>query len=357
MNTEHYWQLVLDRDPAREATFVYGVQSTGVYCRPSCPSRRPARQQVHFFPAPEAAREAGFRACLRCNPNDEPQPEPHAELVQRACRFIEAHLDEPLTLEHLGVEVGMSPYHFQRTFKRIMGLSPRQYADECRLNTFKSQARQGESVTEAIYEAGYGASSRLYERAPEQLGMTPATYRRGGEGTEIWYTVVACSLGHLLVAATERGICAISLGDSEPALEAELRREYPAATIERDGDNLGEWVRLILSHLEGQQPHLTLPLDVRATAFQRQVWEMLQTIPYGSTRSYGEIAQAMGRPTAARAVAQACASNRVALAIPCHRVVQEGGGVGGYRWGAERKRRLLEQEAHLLTVHEHELPT
>jgi AraC family transcriptional regulator of adaptative response/methylated-DNA-[protein]-cysteine methyltransferase len=344
MNTEQCWQTVLNRDPERTATFIYAVRSTGIYCRPSCPSRRPAREHVAFFLHPEAAEEAGFRACRRCNPKGTPEPEPHAELVQRACRYIEAHLDEPLTLETLGAEVGMSPFHLQRTFKRIVGVSPRQYADSCRLNAFKGQVREGESVTGAIYEAGYSASSRLYERAPEQLGMTPATYARGGEGVEIRYTIADCPLGRLLVAATEKGICAISLGDSETDLEAALAKEYPAATLHRDGDNLKQWVSLLLDHIEGREPHLTLPLDLRATAFQRQVWETLRAIPYGTTLSYGEVARAIGRPTAARAVAQACASNRVALAIPCHRVVQEGGGTGGYRWGAERKRRLLAQE-------------
>jgi AraC family transcriptional regulator of adaptative response/methylated-DNA-[protein]-cysteine methyltransferase len=225
-----------------------------------------------------------------------------------------------------------------------MGITPRQYADACRLNQFKTHVREGEPVTSAMYGAGYGSSSRLYERAPTQLGMTPATYRRGGRGMRINYTIVECSLGRLLVARTEKGICAVSLGESDNALEAMLTREYPAAEIHCDNATLGEWVSALLDYLNGQQPHLDLPLDIQATAFQWRVWEALRAIPYGSTRSYSEIARAIGQPTATRAVARACATNPAAMVIPCHRVVREDGHLGGYRWGIERKQALLERE-------------
>jgi AraC family transcriptional regulator of adaptative response/methylated-DNA-[protein]-cysteine methyltransferase len=271
--------------------------------------------------------------------------EPHTELVQQICRYIETHLESPLTLTTLSSVGNMSPYHLQRVFKRMMGITPRQYAEACRLGQVKAQLKEGESVTKALYEAGYNSSSRLYERAPGQLGMTPTAYRRGGQGKHIDYTIVDSPQGRLLIAATESGVCAICLGDSDAALESALLTEYPAAEIHRDGTHLSQWVDAILSHLRGQQPHLDLPLDVQATAFQWRVWEELRNIPYGSTRSYSEVAKAIGQPDAARAVAHACATNPVAIAIPCHRVVRENGDYGGYRWGTERKRRLLLQES------------
>jgi AraC family transcriptional regulator of adaptative response/methylated-DNA-[protein]-cysteine methyltransferase len=344
-NEAHYWQSVLTRDRSSDGSFVYAVRSTGIYCRPSCPSRRPKREQVVFFPLPQAAEQAGFRPCRRCQPRTiDGYTNETAEFVQQACRVIEAHLDDDLTLASLGAQLHISPHHLQRSFKRIIGITPRQYAETCRLGQFKSRLREGESVTRAMYEAGYSSSSRLYERAPAHLGMTPTTYRKGGLGMHIRYTIVDCPLGRLLVAATERGICGVSLGDSDTALEASLRGEYPAAQIQRDEDGLGEWVSAFLSYLNGRQPDLNLPIDVQATAFQWQVWEALRAIPSGSTRSYSEVAQSLGHPQAARAVARACATNPVALVIPCHRVVRENGVLGGYRWGVERKQQLLAQE-------------
>jgi AraC family transcriptional regulator of adaptative response/methylated-DNA-[protein]-cysteine methyltransferase len=271
--------------------------------------------------------------------------EPQLELIHRACRHIEEHEEGPLTLSALAHEVGLSPYHLQRTFKRVMGISPRQYADAVRLRKLKRLLKSGEPVTGAMYDAGYGSSSRLYEHAPSRLGMTPAGYRKGGAGMNIRYTVADCSLGKLLVAATERGICAVRIGDSDETLEEGLRREYFAASIERDAEAFGPWVRTLLEHLNGHVPHLDLPLDIRATAFQWKVWEALRAIPYGSTRSYAEVARAIGQPTATRAVAQACAGNPTALVIPCHRVIREDGSPGGYRWGVERKQALLRHEA------------
>jgi AraC family transcriptional regulator of adaptative response/methylated-DNA-[protein]-cysteine methyltransferase len=270
--------------------------------------------------------------------------EGQVELVRRACRRIEADLEAPPSLAELARAAGLSPAHFQRLFKRVAGISPRQYADARRLERLKERLKETDTVTTAMYEAGYGSSSRLYERASSQLGMTPGAYRRGGRAVRIGYTLADSALGRLLVAATERGVCAVSLGDDDVPLEDFLRREYPAAQLERDDDLLREWTAALLEHLSGQRPHLDLPLDVQATAFQRRVWQELCAIPYGQTRTYREVAERLGQPTAARAVARACATNPVAVAVPCHRVVRGDGGLGGYRWGIERKRKMLQRE-------------
>jgi len=345
MNEAGYWQAVLARDSAADGAFVFGVRSTGIYCRPSCPARRPGRAQVVFFGVPEAAEQAGFRACRRCRPADQAAADPAVEAVRQVCRLIEMAAEGPPTLTALGGQVGLSPAHLQRTFKRVLGITPRQYADACRLGRLKAELREGADVTGALYGAGYGSSSRLYERAPAQLGMTPATYRRGGGGMTIGYTIVDSPRGRLLVAATDRGVCAVSLGDADADLEAALRQEYPAATIRRAGRTLGPAVQAILRHLRGETAAIDLPLDVQATAFQWQVWEALRAIPYGSTRTYREIAASLGRPQAARAVGRACASNPVSLLVPCHRAVGTDGSLTGYRWGVDRKRALLAQEA------------
>jgi AraC family transcriptional regulator of adaptative response/methylated-DNA-[protein]-cysteine methyltransferase len=344
MIEEKYWQAILAKDIHTQGPFIYGVRSTGIYCKPTCPSRRPAREQIVLFPSAAAAEQAGFRECKRCRPRGADDEEQRVELVQQVCAYIEAHLDEAVTLNALGEQVGMSPYHLQRVFKQVMGISPRRYAEAYRLKQLKARLKDGEAVTAALYDVGYGSSSRLYEHAPAQLGMTPARYRRGGHGMHISYTIVDSPLGRLLVAATEKGVSSVCLGDDDEMLEAALRDEYPAAEIERDGEDLTEQVNAILNHLRGQQPHLDLPIDVQATAFQWRVWQELLMIPYGETRSYGEIARALGDARAARAVAQACATNPVAIVIPCHRVVRNDGISGGYRWGAERKHRLLAQE-------------
>ncbi len=269
---------------------------------------------------------------------------PHVELVRHVCRYIETHLESSLTLRTLSAQAGLSPFHFQRLFKQIAGITPRQYVDACRLGVLKSRLKERRTVTMAMIEAGYGSSSRLYERASSQLGMTPATYQRGGPATAIRYTVAACPLGRLLLAGTERGICAVYLGDSDAQLEAELMKEFSAADVRHDDMELNSWVSAILDHLNGKQPHLDLPLDVRATAFQWRVWQELRTIPYGSTRSYSDIARALGQPKAVRAVARACATNPVSVVIPCHRVLREDGSLGGYRWGMKRKQSLLDRE-------------
>jgi AraC family transcriptional regulator of adaptative response/methylated-DNA-[protein]-cysteine methyltransferase len=338
------WEAVVARDARLAGAFVYGVRSTGIYCRPGCPARLPRREQVVFFASPRAAEQAHFRACKRCRPREDAGLDPRAELVKRVCGYIDANLEEPLTLAALSGQVNISPYHLQRTFKRTVGITPHQYVRARRLSTLKSQLREGQGVTTALYEAGYGSSSRLYEEAAAGLGMTPATYRRGGRGMRIGYTIVDCPLGRLLVAATDRGICAVSLGGADGPLEAALRAEYPAAEIRRDDGGLGEWVNALLRHLNGDQPDLRLPLDVQGTGFQRRVWEQLRAIPYGNVRSYGQIARELGRPKAARAVGRACATNPVSVVIPCHRAVGQDGSLTGYRWGLERKRLLLERE-------------
>ncbi|HXO87270.1 MAG TPA: bifunctional DNA-binding transcriptional regulator/O6-methylguanine-DNA methyltransferase Ada [Candidatus Acidoferrales bacterium] len=357
------WRAVESRDRRADGSFVYAVRSTGIYCRPSCPSRKPHREQVVFFPLPEAAEQSGFRECRRCRPRTVPMRDARIATVARVCREIEAQVeadpgidlrsDTQLTLAALGKSAGMSPHQLDRAFRTAMGITPRQYADAQRMRRLKSNLKKGDNVTTALYEAGYGSSSRLYERAPSHLGMTPAEYGRGGAGMDIHYTIVDSPLGKLLVAATDRGISALYLGESGAALRAALRKEYPAANLtveegvsrrEREDGSLGERVAKILAHLRGQEPHLDLPTDVQGTAFQRRVWEELRKIPYGATKTYTEVARAIGRPQAIRAVARACAMNPVSVVVPCHRVVRRDGNLAGYRWGISRKQALLEHE-------------
>src|SRR5882762_272078 len=280
---------VASRDARLDSAFVYAVRSTGIYCRPSCPSRRPRPKQMQFFAMPEAAERAGFRPCLRCRPQQAPR-NTQAELVRRVCSAIEADVERPADLRRLAVGSGMSAQHLQRTFRKAIGITPRQYADAIRVARLKSHLRKGTDVTTALYETGYGSSSRLYEKSDAQLGMTPATYRRGGSGMRISYTIADCSLGRVLLAAT-------------------LCSEYPRADISRNSDEHSQWVRAIVRHLAGSQPQLDLPTDVAATAFQRRVWEALRAIPFGTTRTYSEVARSLGRPSATRAVARACATN------------------------------------------------
>jgi AraC family transcriptional regulator, regulatory protein of adaptative response / methylated-DNA-[protein]-cysteine methyltransferase len=344
VSDDERWNAVLGADARADGAFVYAVRSTGIYCRPSCPSRRPRRDMVSFFALPEAAERAGYRACRRCNPKDTRPRERALEAVRAACRYIDAQREGVVSLGELGRAVGLSPHHLQRVFTRAIGISPRAYADARRLGRVKGLLKAGNAVAGALYEAGYGSSSRLYERANGQLGMTPATYRRGGAGASIGYTIAPCALGRLLVAATERGICMVSLGDEEAHLVHELHHDFPAASIRRDDEALGRPLHALLNHLAGKEPRLELPLDVRATAFQWRVWQALRAIPYGEQRSYGEIAALLGRPKAARAVGRACALNPASLVIPCHRAVGRDGDLTGYRWGVERKATLLAKE-------------
>lgn len=342
---EARWRAVLARDAAHDGRFVLAVKTTGIYCRPSCPARRPLRKNVLFFDGPDEAERAGFRACLRCGPRDATAPHPHEALVRRIRAYIDEHArDERITLGDLAREVGRSPFHLQRTFRARMGITPREYADTVRLGALKRGLKRKERVTMAMYEAGYGSSSRLYERAHGALGMTPGAYRAGARGVEIGYATAATPIGPMLVAATDRGVCSVRIGRGADATVAALREEFPEATIRRDERALGRWVRAIVRHLEGESPRLDVPLDVRATAFQERVWRALRAIPYGETRSYREIARVVGAPRAARAVGRACATNPVAVVVPCHRVVRGDGSLGGYAWGLGVKRRLLETE-------------
>ena len=335
------WTAVLDRDAAADGRFVYAVASTRIYCRPTCPSRRPHRRHVRFFATPAAAEAEGYRACRRCHPA-EPEPDTVRQ-VREARRYLDEHIDETVTLDRLGRAVGLSPWHLQRTFKRITGVTPRAYAGARRMERMKSRLKDGDSVTRATYDAGYSSPSRVYDQSRSRLGMTPGAYQRGGRGVRIRFTTLPTALGEVLVAATERGLCSVALGDDAGALEAALRREYPAATVERHDDELQEWAGTVVARMAGHEAERP-PLDVRGTTFQWRVWDALQRIPKGSTRTYAEIARELGQPSAARAVARACASNPLALVIPCHRVVRGDGGLGGYRWGVDRKRELLQEE-------------
>jgi AraC family transcriptional regulator, regulatory protein of adaptative response / methylated-DNA-[protein]-cysteine methyltransferase len=348
LDNPELWNAIVSRDSSRDGSFVFAVRSTGIYCRPSCPARRPRREQVSFFQLPEAAEQAGFRACRRCHPRRAQASDPRIELVRQICHAIDEHDEEPQTLKTLSSETGVSAHHLQRTFKEVMGITPRQYAESRRLTQFKSNVKNGASVTDAMYAAGYGSSRGLYEQSSSRLGMTPATYGRGGRGMRIIYTTANCSLGRLLVAATERGVCSVALGDSDSELITALFAEYPNASIDSKdttiSPSLNLWLSQVLELIAGKSPHVDLPIDIQATAFQWQVWEELRRIPRGATRSYQEIAKAIGNPKAVRAVARACAGNHVALVIPCHRVIREDKSLGGYRWGMERKKKLLAQE-------------
>jgi AraC family transcriptional regulator, regulatory protein of adaptative response / methylated-DNA-[protein]-cysteine methyltransferase len=342
LESKQRWAAVLQRDPHFDQQFVYAVRSTGIYCRPSCPSRRPRREQVTFFGAPQEAQQAGFRACHRCHP-DRNGTSAH-DVVAHVCRYLEDQAGRRITLSELSRISGYSAFHLQRMFKKALGISPRQYAAGRRLENLKGRLRQGSNVTAATYEAGYGSSSRIYESANRRLGMTPATYGRGGAGMNIRYATASCLLGRVLVAATDRGVCAVQFGESDRELQRGLREEFPAANIKSAGTSLRAWVQEVVNSVAGCQPHPGVPLDLQCTAFQRQVWEALLRIPYGSTQSYQQVAAEIGQPKAARAVARACATNPVAVLIPCHRVVRGSGEMGGYRWGVQRKQKLLAKE-------------
>jgi AraC family transcriptional regulator, regulatory protein of adaptative response / methylated-DNA-[protein]-cysteine methyltransferase len=338
-----YWDAVTEHDRAMDGVFFYAVRTTGVYCRPSCAARRPKPENVVFFHTRTGAERAGFRPCKRCKPERDIQTDANSEIVEKVCRYIDTHPDQPATLDKLSSAIGLSPFHLHRTFKDLTGITPRAYADSRRLESLKAGLREGHSVTRSLYDAGYGSSSRLYERASSQLGMTPSRYRKQGSGVTIRYSIAETPVGRLLLAGTPRGICSIQFGDSDTTLEGALRKEYPQAEIVRNDKQLTGWVRAVRNRIRGERT-ASLPLDIRATAFQRLVWEQLRAIPNGATRSYSEIAKRIGKPRAARAVARACATNPVAVAIPCHRVVREDGALGGYRWGIQRKRKLLALE-------------
>jgi AraC family transcriptional regulator, regulatory protein of adaptative response / methylated-DNA-[protein]-cysteine methyltransferase len=346
-NDDARWNAVMARDATGDGAFVFAVSSTGVYCRPSCAANRPRQENMQFFLRPEQAEQAGYRACLRCRPKLF-SGNAQSDSVKAICRFIEQNLDELLTLQRLGKEFHQSPFHLQRRFKQVLGITPRAYADSCRLRLLKRNLQAGDSVTRAMYDAGYGSSSRLYEKTASQLGMTPDKYRRGAVAATIRYTCADSPLGRMLIAATERGICSIQFARTDGELLEGMKHEFPFASRKLDDGGLQSWVKALLRHMRGtdldSSSSFSLPLDIRATAFQRRVWTYLQSIPFGATRSYSEVAKAIGRPRAVRAVARACATNPVAVAIPCHRVVRQDGSMSGYRWGLERKKALLALE-------------
>jgi len=342
--TDEWWQATLARDQRYDGQFVFAVSSTMIFCRASCPSRRPSRERVTFYLVPEAAEQAGYRACKRCKPKRAPILDPQLELVQRVCRYLEQTDAGDLKLSTLAEQNGISAFHLQRTFKALMGISPHQYATAKRFGRLKSLIKEGETITSAVYDSGFNSSSRVYEQSAAELGMTPATYAKGGLGLTINYTIADSPMGRLLVAVTERGVCSVKMADTDRALIEDLKAEFPQAEIEQSDTHLAGIVSQILDHLKGSKLTIDLPLDIRATSFQRRVWEELSRIPYGESRTYGDVARAIGSPKAVRAVGHACATNPVALLIPCHRVIREDKSLGGYRWGLQRKRKLLERE-------------
>ncbi len=348
LTDDEKWSAVLARDTTQDGAFVTAVRSTGIYCRPSCPARKPARQQVVFFPRPDEAEQSGFRACLRCKPRDASST--RGELVNRIIKHIETNLDKKFTLEKLAAEIGLSPYHLQRTFKKTLGISPRQYAEARRLERMKKSLTKGETVNNALYNAGFSSRSRVYEKIPSQLGVNPGTFRRGGEGLHVQYTIVDSPIGRLLLGATEHGVCSVCIGGSDDAVEAALSQDYYAADLHRNDDGMKRWANMLANYFNGQRIPPDLPLDVQATAFQWKVWKQIQSIPYGTTTTYTNIAKTLGNPQATRAVARACATNPVALLIPCHRVIGKDGGLHGYKWGTKRKQALLSLE------HTHDRP-
>jgi AraC family transcriptional regulator, regulatory protein of adaptative response / methylated-DNA-[protein]-cysteine methyltransferase len=348
LDPDECWNSILKRDRTRDGHFYFGVLSTGAYCRPSCPARKPLRANVRFYETTAQAENDGLRPCRRCRPMDASMADAQAAVMRSLCKYIEENCERPLTLDELADRSHLSPSYLQRLFKSIVGVSPKQYADACRMQKLKGELRTSKDVAEAVYGAGFGSSSRVYERADERLGMTPGEYRRGGPGVTITYAPIESVFGLLLLGATDRGICFLQFGDSLGGLLAELRHEYPAASFESIRDLRAPqfecWANAINRYLQGAATGLELPLDVRSTAFQARVWTYLQSIPRGQVQSYGEVAKGIGQPTAARAVGRACATNRVALLIPCHRVICGDGELGEYRWGLTRKRALLEAE-------------
>jgi len=343
-NEDQLWEAVELRDRSQDGKFYLGVMTTGVYCRPSCPGRHPLRRNVRFYTTPEDAERDGLRPCKRCRPLEVPA----YEKIQELCRHIEEHPDESPDLAALAARVGLSRFHLQRSFKAAVGLTPKQFVDACRLRKLKQSLRESRDVAGAVYDAGYGSSSRVYERADTRLGMTPNQYRKGGQGVTITYASADSAVGLMMIGATDRGLCSIQFGESREELLKSLREEYPAARLEPmtmpHPPEFQLWIDALVNHLAGNQPTMDLPLDLHATAFQMRVWNYLQSIPYGEVQSYGEVAAAIGKPSATRAVARACATNPVAIAIPCHRVIRGTGELGGYRWGLGRKRAIIDRE-------------
>lgn len=341
ISSDQKWTMVLARDMNADSQFFYAVKSTGIFCRPSCPSRRPQRNQVEFFDSSDAAQRAGYRACRRCMPLER-----NSQLakIEAACRYIDENLETTLSLDQLSRRAGLSAFHFQRLFKRTLGISPRQYQQARRAGKFKEALLSEARITDAIYDAGYSSSSRAYETSNAQLGMTPTEFRRNGHGVGIRYTTLGTELGKLLIATTDRGVCAVRFGDNDKAVEQDLRQEFSAAQITRDDRALQAVAGQVKKLLDEPASAADISLDIQGTAFQQRVWNALRKIPRGQTRSYSEIAANIGSPKAVRAVAGACAANPVAMVVPCHRVVHKNGSLSGYRWGVERKKALLQAE-------------
>lgn len=335
------WAALLNRDRRADGAFVYAVRTTGVYCRPTCGAKLPRRENVTFYLNAEAAEDAGFRPCRRCHPR-EAQRNGSAEAVVRACAVLSAN--EPPAVEHAAKSAGLSPAYFHRLFKSVTGVTPKEFAASQRMTRLRGELRNGKSVTHAIYEAGYNSSGRFYANSNQALGMKPKQFRSGGAGVRIKYAIGNCSLGCILVAATEKGVCAVALHDDAEVLVRELRGMFPHAEISPGGNDFAKLIAAVSSLAENPERSMELPLDIQGTAFQIRVWQKLREIPLGETRSYAEIAKQLGLPAATRAVAGACAANRIALAIPCHRVVRSDGGLSGYRWGPDRKAKLLAAE-------------
>jgi AraC family transcriptional regulator of adaptative response/methylated-DNA-[protein]-cysteine methyltransferase len=338
------WAAIAARDPAADGKFFYSVRTTGVYCRPSCGARTPLPGNVAFHSTAADAERAGFRPCKRCRPDEPALAEQHAAKVAELCRWIEGAEGVP-SLQQLAKHAGMSPHHLHRIFKAVTGVTPRAYAAAHRAARVRTELRRSGTVTEAIYGAGFNSGARFYEKSDDVLGMTPTSFRAGGANTEIRFAIGECSLGAILVATSARGVCAILLGDDPERLARELQDRFPRASLIGDDADFERLVAQVVGLVEAPAVGLDLPLDVRGTAFQQRVWQALRSIPAGTTVSYGELARRIGAPAAVRAVAQACAANALAVAIPCHRVVRNDGGLSGYRWGVDRKRALLEREA------------
>ncbi|MDA4128034.1 MAG: methylated-DNA--[protein]-cysteine S-methyltransferase [Thaumarchaeota archaeon] len=338
---------VMRRDRAYDSLFVYGVASTGIYCRPSCPSRRPSRSKITIFNGPAEAELAGLRACMRCRPRDEYPRD--VTLSRKASVFIGNNLDRKLTLKELSTAVGVSEFHLQRTFKRVVGVTPKRFAGTLKLERIRGALKRGDSVRRSLYDAGYDSLGSFSSKRDETLGMRVSEYKKGGEGMDILYSITSCMLGRLLVGATRYGVCSLAIGVSDARLISILKSEYPSAVIQQDRGSISGWLGMIVEYVEGERPVSLsrMPLDIQATAFQRRVWEELRAVPYGTTVTYGELARRISQPQASRAVGKACATNPVALLIPCHRVVRKDGSIGGYRWGVEKKRLLLEKEREL----------
>src|SRR5437660_5649916 len=343
LSDDEKWKAVLSRNDSFDGAFVFAVRSTRIYCRLSCPARRPTKEHVTFFPGSIEAEQSGFRPCQRCQPRDA-GPSPKAKLVDRVCKYIEANLEGKLTLATLSHQVGLSPYHFQRTFKRVLGVSPREYVKARRLARMKRFLRNGETVNSSLYNAGFSSRSRVYENVPGGLGVNPGEFRRGGEGLRIRYSIIDSPLGRLLVAATERGVCGVCIGDSDAFVESSLTEDYLYAILQRSDAEMKDWTSAFANYFDGDPLAVNLPLDVKATVFQSRVWKIIQSIPFGKTTTYSKIAKQLGEPEASRAVARACATNPAALVIPCHRVIGKDSSLRGYRWGIERKLALLKLE-------------